>query len=218
MAYVIGRAEPWYCAHLGGLYRRWSTWNDEYFGGRLVAPYFLFSEPSCPRSYGDCSRVSCFGGYGQIRIRPSLVTGRHKHLRPGPEYAEGRRRFVEDVALHECIHAYTLEVLDDAEPSYKGHGPTFARECNRIGAALGLPPVRPAKARGKDKDLPTCAEWPHCVRPPDYYLGAYVPPGGGKAGAKAKVIGEDDPFVQHLQGAASALLKLYERASCHDTD
>jgi hypothetical protein len=75
--------------------------------------------------------------------------------------------------------------------------------------------VRPAKARGKDKDLPTCAEWPHNVRPPGYYLGAYVPPGEGKAGAKAKVIGEDDPFVQHLQGAASAVRKLYDHFLLH---
>src|SRR5262249_54286367 len=59
---------------------------------------------------------------------------------------------------------------------YKGHGPVFAGECNRIGAALGLPRVRPAKARGKDGHLPSCAQWPHNVRPEGYYLGAYQPP------------------------------------------
>jgi hypothetical protein len=72
--------------------------------------------------------------------------------------------------------------------------------------------VRPAKARGKDKDLPTCAEWPHNVRPPGFYLGAFMPPGSGKPGApggKGKVIGEDDPLVQHLSGAASVLRNLY---------
>ena len=44
--------------------------------------------------------------------------------------------------------------------------------CNRIGAKLGLPPVRTSKARGKDKDLPSCAYWPEDVRPDDYYQGA----------------------------------------------
>ncbi len=31
------------------------------------------------------------------------------------------------------------------------------------------------KKRGKDKDLPSCAQWPLNVRPRDYYLGAYKP-------------------------------------------
>src|SRR4051794_35137157 len=58
------------------------------------------------------------------------------------------------------------------DASYKDHGPRFAAECNRIGAILGLPPVRPAKAGGKNEDMPSCAHSPHCVRPDDFYLGA----------------------------------------------
>jgi hypothetical protein len=34
--------------------------------------------------------------------------------------------------------------------------------------------VRAAKARGKVKDLPSCAHWPHNVRPKGYYQGAVV--------------------------------------------
>jgi hypothetical protein len=52
-----------------------------------------------------------------------------------------------------------------------------------VGKTLGLGQVRVAKARGKDKDLPSCAEWPHCVRPKNYYHGAYVPQ-AAKKGAK----------------------------------
>ena len=37
---------------------------------------------------------------------------------------------------------------------YHGHGPAFAQVCNAICAALGLPPVRSMKQRGKDKDGP----------------------------------------------------------------
>ena len=48
-----------------------------------------------------------------------------------------------------------------------------------IGQKLGLPPVRASRNRGKDADLPSCAQWPHCVRPEGYYLGAYVPGGNG---------------------------------------
>jgi hypothetical protein len=112
-------------------------------------------------------------------------------LKPGDEYAEGRMRFVEDVLLHESVHQYCEEALHEGEASYKGHGPVFARECNRIGAALGLPPVRLAKRRGPNKHLPNCADWPWNVRPADYYLGALADPAKstGKPGEKP---GNDD--------------------------
>jgi hypothetical protein len=43
-----------------------------------------------------------------------------------------------------------------------------------VGKKLRLAQVRIAKVRGKDRDLPSCALWPHCVRPRNYYHGAYV--------------------------------------------
>ena len=36
---------------------------------------------------------------------------------------------------------------------------------------LGRPPVHIATGQGKA--LPSCAYWPHCVRPADYYQRAY---------------------------------------------
>src|SRR5262249_17764989 len=104
----------------------------------------------------------------------------HPPIRAGDEYAEGRFRFVTDVFLHETIHQWQHEVLGDLEDGYHGHGPKFRDQCNRIGALLGVSPVRTSKARGKDKALPSCAYWPHCVRTADYYLGAY-PVEGRKA-------------------------------------
>src|SRR5262249_38701217 len=178
MAYVLERAERWHRNHLGHLYEQWLAWNDAYFDGRLICPYLLFAEPSTPWKLGDYSKTSCFGGYGQIRLRPSLVDGRHRLLRPGPQFAEGRRRYLADVCLHETVHQAADEVHHNLEESYKGHGALFASECNRIGRALGLPPVRAAKARGKTRDLPSCAQWPHNVRPADYYLGALAVPQG----------------------------------------
>jgi hypothetical protein len=179
VAYVIARAKRWHREHMGRLYADWGLWNDEHFAGSLVAPYLLLTVPGNSRAYGDYSRVSCFGGYGQTRIRPTLFTGEHPHLRAGPEFAEGRARFTSDVFLHETIHQFAHEILDDLEPGYKGHGPRFAAKCNAVGEDLGLPPVRPAKARGKDRALPSCAQWPHNVRPEGYYLGAYVGPDAG---------------------------------------
>jgi hypothetical protein len=176
--YVVEKASDWHRKHMGRLYAEWFGWNDGYFGGELWVPYLLLTETSCPRRYGDYSWVSGFGGFGQTRIRDSLLTGKHPDVEPGDRYAEGRYLFVSDVFLHESVHQWQHEVLKNSEPSYKGHGPLFAGKCNEIGAALGLPPVRPAKARGKNKGLPSCAQWPHNVRPDGYYQGAYVPPEG----------------------------------------
>ena len=97
-------------------------------------------------------------------------------MRPEPEYAEGRFLFIADVLLHEMVHQYQIEVSGDLEKSQHGHGPHFRDVCNRIGQTLRLPPARSHKKRGPDKDSPSCAQWPHNVRPADYYQGAHVPP------------------------------------------
>jgi hypothetical protein len=172
--FVLLEAHPWYQQNLGRLYFFWHQWNQDYFGGALVTPYVMFAVPRCPQALGDYARVSGFGGHGQVRLRPSLLTGSHPSVRAGDQYAEGRFRFVADVFLHETVHQWQHEILGDLEDGYHGHGPKFRDQCNRIGALLGLPPVRTSKARGKDKALPSCAYWPHCVRPAEYYQGAYV--------------------------------------------
>jgi hypothetical protein len=171
--FVLLEARPWYQQHLGRLYLLWGKWNQDYFNGALVTPYVRFAEPSSPQRLGDYARVSGFGGHGQVRLRPSLLAGSHPSVRAGDEFAEGRFLLVADVFLHEPVHQWQHEVLGDLEDGYHGHGPKFRDRCNRIGALLGLPPVRTSKARGKDKALPSCAYWPHCVRPAEYYQGAY---------------------------------------------
>jgi len=171
---VTQDAEPWHKEHLTAFYTAFDEWNRAYFGGQLVTPYLMLAEPRSPRAVGDTSPVSGFGGRLQIRIRPSLLNGRYKGLRPEPEYAEGRRRYATDVVFHEMVHQWQHEAIGADEASYHGHGPTFRDKANEIGGLLGLPPVRIAKARGKDKALASCAQWPHNVRPADYYLGAVV--------------------------------------------
>lgn len=157
------------------LYDSWEKFNEEFFDGALIVPCVFLAEPKTPRALADCTPVSAFGARSQIRIRPSLLTGKHKCINEAAPM-KGRILFIADVLLHEMIHQWQEEILGNDEKSYKGHGALFAGKCNKIGEVLGLAAVRLAKARGKDKDLPSCSYWPHNVRPQSYYLGAYVPP------------------------------------------
>jgi hypothetical protein len=172
--YVLDRAEPWHREHLGRLYEHWDAWNAAHFEGGLCPPYILLNEPSNPRRLGDCSPVSGFGGRSQIRLRPSLLTGTHPMTASGSQDAEGLFLFAADILLHEMIHQWAQEITGETERSYHGHGPAFRDQCNRIGAVLGLPPVRCSKARGSEKALESCSQWPHCVRGRDYYRGAII--------------------------------------------
>lgn len=170
--FVIAEAAPFHQQFLGRLYERWHAFNRRFYDGILAPPYITFGSPRIPQALGTCATMSDWGGRLQICIRSTLVDGRHRLLRPGPAFLPGRMQFVDDVLLHEMIHQWQFEVRGDAEASYKGHGPVFAGECNRIGALLDLPPVRPAKQRGPQAALPSCASWPHNVRPAAYYEGA----------------------------------------------
>ena len=97
--FVLLEARPWYQQHLGRLYAFWAEWNQGYFSSALVTPYVLFAEPSSPQRLGDYARVSGFGGHGQVRLRPSLLTGSHPSVRAGDKYAEGRFLLIADVFL-----------------------------------------------------------------------------------------------------------------------
>jgi hypothetical protein len=175
-AYVDEEAEPWYRENLGRLFTLWDEWNAQYFAGAMVTPHLLLTQPSEPKRYGDCGPTSGWGSKSQIRIRPSLLDGTHPHMVRGTRNPEGRFRFVADILLHEMIHQWQQEISGQTDDGYHGHGPAFRNQCIRIGAVIGLPPVRTGKKRGKDAGLPSCSQWPHNVRPEAHYLGAYVPP------------------------------------------
>jgi len=198
--FVLEHAEPWHREHLGRLFTNWRTWNGEHFESRLEPPYLLLAEPSTPRRYGDCGPLSGFGGRSQIRIRPSLVRGSHPHVEPAARFQAGRDRFVDDILLHEMIHQWQFEVLGDGEPAYCGHGPLFRDVANRIGAVLGLSPVRDCKRRGSDRDLPSCSQWPHNVRPEGFYLGAYRRDVPANKDVPAERGGEDLERISRLVG------------------
>ena len=160
---------------VASLLEHWHQGNADYFDGAFqAAPVILLAEPTNPRRLGDYAVTGGNGSRAQIRIRPSLLRGTHPDMRAGDKYAEGRFLFVSDVLLHEMLHQYQHEILGDLEDAYKGHGPKFRDKCNQIGEKLGLPPVRTCKARGKDKDLPSCSYWPHIVRPAEFVPGRRV--------------------------------------------
>ncbi len=169
--FVLSNGDP----TVSKLIHLWNYWNEKFFDNTFKAcPIILLAEPSKPSRLGDYSPVGAYGTRSQIRIRPSLLTGTHPHILPGDQYKKGRFLFVADIALHETIHLWQDEIEGDLEPSYYGHGPLFRDKCNEIGEKLGLPPVRTCKKRGKDVKLPSCSHFPHNVRPPGYYQGAYV--------------------------------------------
>ena len=88
------------------------------------------------------------------------------------------------------------EKLEQPEPKYDGHGPVFARECNRIGEALSLGKVRQSKHKPKkNPEMPSCAQWPHNVRPDDYYLGALADRDGESIRPRLLTVDLDDPCL-----------------------
>jgi hypothetical protein len=174
--FILKNAAPWYKEHLTKLGLLWDEWNEKYFNGMFKArPHILLATPCYPDALGDYGRVGGWGGKAQIRIRRSLLSGTHPSVAAGDNYKEGRFLFVQDVLLHECIHQYQHEILGIEKTSpYISHGPTFRDKCNEIGEKLGLGRVRASKTRGKDRELPSCSHWPHCVRPEGYYKGALL--------------------------------------------
>lgn len=128
------------------------TFNAEFFDGALSKPAVLITEPSSPRAYGDHIARDDHGIPNRIRIAKRTI-------RKGSLFAL-------DVLLHEMVHQWCEEVIEDSEPGYRGHGPQFAAKCNDIGEQLGLPRVAP---KGKRAGMPDCAQWPINVRPAGYY-------------------------------------------------
>ncbi len=118
----------------------------------------LNSEASSARAWGDFIARDPHGIQSLIRVAPRAI--------------KRGALFAADVLLHEMVHQWCCEVVEDDERGYRGHGPQFAKKCNEIGKQLGLADVA---ARGKRVGLPDCAAWPMNVRPEGYY-----PPTAGK--------------------------------------
>lgn len=154
------------------LYAAVVKYNAEYFGGALLPCFVELTTPGSLRALAD--------------YRPRTHEGVESHIRIGGNAASSIA-LAKDALLHEMVHAYMHEIAEDLEPGYKGHGPKFTAECNRIGALMGLPKVF-TKGRGG----PNSAQWPLCVRPAGYYGTAEEKPAKPRKERKASVPNERD--------------------------
>lgn len=167
--FAAQQAEPVYRDVAADLYRHWWRWNVTYFRGHLKEPHLTIGRTG-PRALGFCKPLTDFGAVLQITFNERVVFGDHKMVRNAWP-AEGLKRFIRDILLHELIHQWQFESAGDAERSYHGHGRLFCQQCNRIGEDLGLAEVVVRRRGRKHADRPLCSQWPHCVRPPGFYLG-----------------------------------------------
>lgn len=150
--------------HLKRLYRLWETWNRKHFDGQLTKPEIVLNRSAASSPYGSCGPTSRAGARSRIRLRLSLLTGDHPNVRAGRRFARSRFRLVAEVLLHEMVHQWQREVVDQRERKGRSHGPAFCRKCNEIGGTLRLLPVRSAVDSEEDSALPSCAFWPHNAR------------------------------------------------------
>lgn len=190
-SYCVNDSDPMLRPWIEMLYQAWSDYNLNFFSNAMLPPYIMIGDVGSTAAYGEFSPISDFGGKGQLTIKDTLMEGRHAHFQ-GATHIDpqkrslGQLRFILDELLHLMVHQYCIEVLDKPETHSAGHGTVFAAECTRIGSMMqpSLPPVGEARNTRRAQasarlgiPLLSCADWPHNVRPSDYYLGAYEPNG-----------------------------------------
>ena len=172
------------------------TLNAGYFEGTLRAIEVSVSRRMRSR-LGHYTAASAAG-------EPAEIVISRRHIR-----RHGREEAL-NTLLHEMIHQWQQEITGQEEDSYHGHGPAFRNKANEIGRMLDLAPVRTSKKRGPDKLLPSCASWPHCVRPADYYLGAYM--GDVLTDGDTDAEGEPEPAVDPTATIVETLVAMSNEA------
>lgn len=161
-------ADESYRSLMADLYDSWRNSNRELFDGKLVEPHLAFGR-TAPRSLGHCAATTGYGGRLEITLSEALVFGTNRDWTVRPWPAEGTRSCIEDLLLRLTVRQYCLEVLEAPERGYRGFGPLFVREANRIGLGLGLAPVVERRRGPDDQREPLASGWPHCVRSRRYY-------------------------------------------------
>jgi hypothetical protein len=173
------------------LYAAFGKFNAAHFKRKLGAPLVLITQAQSARTWGDYIARDVHGLDSRIRIAPKTVNR--------------GERFALDVLLHEMVHAWTQEVENDAEASYRGHGPRFAAKCNEISGKLGLGEVG-VKGRG---GVPDCKHWPMILRPEGYYPEPFVAAKREQSGDAGDAGDEQgDAGDEQAEKVAGALLSL----------
>jgi hypothetical protein len=185
----------------------------DYFHGMELPPIKIGLLSSPRSTYGCHFSRGDHGLLSEIVINKNLFISDYPGIVRTPKTEPGFVRLILDILLHELVHSYCAFRLMLPEHSYQGHGPVFARECNRIGAMLGLDRVRHSKSkRREDKGLKKCNYWPQCVRPADYYLGAVIDDPFQRPTAKART--SDDVLMSEAVSVIKILSELRELAEC----
>jgi hypothetical protein len=162
--FVLSAAEPGYKERQADCHAAWDRFNQTFFGGQLVPPHFDFGR-TAPRSLGHVSALTGDGVPLKMTIRPDLIFGPDGEFVRGT-WPVGRREFVEDFVLRFIIRQHVLEVEGAEEAGYRGFGPLFTAQANRIGVQLGYGPVveRHRPQMTEEERWPLAAFFPHNVR------------------------------------------------------
>jgi hypothetical protein len=167
---------------------RWNHWRQKFYpetSHPLLYPFFQAGKRG--NELGHYSTVGDSGQPSVIHIKRSYLLGtadttvwkigptKKLVLRKGHP---NRLKYVDQTILHELVHQYLTEGAPDSIRNeyvsselggYKGHGPLFAAECNRINEILHpemgfeFVPVRHSKKTHArvNKQRPSCAQFTH---------------------------------------------------------
>ena len=166
---------------------RWEHWRQKFYpDADLKFPFFQSGRRGS--EFGHYSTCGSSGQPSVIHIKRSFLMGTSditvatisstKKLVLKADHPD-RLRFVDQTILHELVHQFLHEASPNAaeyesresgRSKYKGHGPLFAAECNRINRVLHpelgfeFVPVRHTKrshAKVNDTQRPSCAHFTH---------------------------------------------------------
>ena len=165
---------------------RWEYWRQKFYpDAELMFPFFQSGRRGS--EFGHYSTCGSSGQPSVIHIKRSFLMGTSDitvaKLSPTKKLVllkdhPDRLTFVDQTILHELLPQYLHEASPSAAEyessesgkNYKGHGPLFAAECNRINETLHpelgfeFVPVRHMKrshAKVNDVQRPSCAHFTH---------------------------------------------------------
>ena len=176
-------------ARLEWAFDRWEYWRQKFFANTeapLLYPFFVSGKRG--NEFGHYSTVGDSGQPSVIHLKRSFLMGTSditvaklsptKRLVLKKDHPD-RLKFVDQTILHELVHQFLHEAAPEAlrteyscneTKNFRGHGPLFAQECNRINevlhAELGFEfvPVRHMKrshARRVHALRPSCSQFTH---------------------------------------------------------
>ncbi|MCC6178567.1 MAG: hypothetical protein IT305_24955 [Chloroflexi bacterium] len=143
----LAMAAPRHHDALRRLYHRWHDWNGALYDGRLREPLFVVgtARPDSedePGAWGRAARSRLVAGLTIVFFRVTLFERRHPRL-DDAELARPHRRdaFAASVLLHEMVHQWQIEVLEQSGAALETHEGPFQIRAAEIAAHLGLGPI-----------------------------------------------------------------------------